>query len=199
MGLCYLQPLVRSWQRYRTRLFGYRPPLATSGTSCEQGLSLAGTRTVDYWSETGHGRLQLLGLVVLHLNEHRWGRTIDSGWSDWDLEVYCHPWTVVQICTVQEDHGGGQQLIRVRYRLRASGSLKALGVLAVLAGAAGAQVHSGLAAAGAAVVLACCLGLWWLGTRRAARALAVIDRWAAELGMIRCPAKQPREGPETPG
>src|SRR5438105_3912595 len=26
MALCYIQPLVRSWVRYRTRLFAYRPP-----------------------------------------------------------------------------------------------------------------------------------------------------------------------------
>ena len=48
----------------------------------------------------------------------RWGKTVDSGWSDWDVEVHYHPWTMLQVCSAQEDHADGKRLIRVRYRLR---------------------------------------------------------------------------------
>ena len=52
--------------------------------------------------ENGGDRTLLLQRVTAFLNEHGWGKTLDSGWSNWDLEVYCHPWTVVQVCTAQE-------------------------------------------------------------------------------------------------
>jgi hypothetical protein len=179
---------VRSWCRYKTRLFAYRSPPVLTGAEAEesQRLPLTGTRTVAYWSEQGCGRLQLLGIVILYLNESRWGRTIDSGWSDWDLEVSCHPWTVVQICTAQEDHGSDRYLIRVRYRLRSSGHLKTLAGLAVLGGVLGAGLHAWLTAAGTAALLAVCLGLWCRGAYRASQAVGVLDRWARELGMVRC-------------
>src|SRR5207245_2894084 len=75
MALCYAQPLVRSWCRYWTRLFAYRPPLAMPSTGSGQGLGLplTGVRTLAYWSESGYSRLQLLGWVVLSLNDHRGG------------------------------------------------------------------------------------------------------------------------------
>ena len=132
-ALCYMQPVIRSWHRYRTRLFGYRAPVVNPGSSrgCGQPLSLRGRRTAGYWSEHGRNRTELLGLLIAYLNEQGWGKTIDSGWENWDVEVYCHPWTVVQIATAQEDHGGGRRSIRVRYRLRPSGYTKFMGVLAL--------------------------------------------------------------------
>ena len=53
-----------------------------------RGLPLGGRRNSVYWSEEGCERTALLSLVVGYLNEHGWGKTIDSGWEDWDLEVY---------------------------------------------------------------------------------------------------------------
>jgi GT2 family glycosyltransferase len=187
MGLCYLQPLVRSWRRYCTRLFAYRPPVPDAGLrQCPaRRLPLTGRHTVAYWSEDGLERLQLLGCVVVYLNEHRWGRALDSGWSDWDLEIYCHPWTVVQVFTAQENHGGSKRLLRVRYRLRPSGYLSSLGTVAVLGGGIAAWFFPLPALAGAAAVLAGCLALWRRGTSRAAQVIALFDRWAADLGMKR--------------
>jgi GT2 family glycosyltransferase len=188
MALCYVQPLVRSWYRYRTRLFAYRPPAADAGFLPRGGTRLpwTGKHTVAYWCENGPERLQLLGCVVLYLNEHRWGRAIDSGWSDWDVAIYCHPWTVVEVSTAQENHGGSKRLIRVRYRLRPSGYLNTLAALAVAGGAAAACWWPWPALASTAVVLAGCLGLWRRGTSRAAQVLALFDRWAEDLGMVRC-------------
>jgi hypothetical protein len=138
-----------------------------------------------YWSEDGFERLQLLGCAIQDFTENRWGRTIDSGWADWDVEVYCHPWTVVQIATAEEDHGGGRRLVRVRYQMRASGYLKALALTATVAGLYGAALPSLVGGVVCAVLLASGAALWWWGTRRAALAVAVVDRWAGELCMIR--------------
>ncbi len=93
----------------------------------------------------------------------------------------------MQVCTSQEDHGGNKRLIRVRYRLRLSGTTRMLGVLACLGGTI-AFILGGWEVAGvaAALVLLVGAGLWWRGTRRASRALAVFDGFAHTLRLLPC-------------
>jgi GT2 family glycosyltransferase len=193
--LCYLQPLVRSWARYRTRLFAYRRPQPDPDHlgPCRQPLPLSGRRTVEYWTERSYERTELLGLVVAYLNERGWGRTIDSGWSDWDLEVYCDRWTVVRVRTAQEEHGNGRRLIRVHFLLRATPLASAMVGLAlplIAALLAWSDWPKGFLAAWP---LATALGpllavggfLWWRGTHRASLALAVFHALARDLGLFR--------------
>jgi GT2 family glycosyltransferase len=216
--LCYAQPLVRSWHRYRTRLFRYRAPKAdplvgaslklASAIGSGERLPLWGRHVVAYWTEEGYERTELLGLVIAYLNEHGWGKRLDSGWENWDLEVYCHPWTVVRVCTAQESHESDKRQIRVRYGLRPSGYTKGVAVAAITLVAAAAVVHGAAlgqdlltgasawaAAAGAALLFGFCLGAWWRGTRRAAQVVAVFDAMAGRLGLCRCPVSlsQPEE------
>jgi hypothetical protein len=189
MGLCYVQPLVRSWVRYRTRLFAYRAPEIDPSFPKRHGdpLPLTGSRIVDYWTEEGYERTELLALVIAYLNEHGWGKTIDSGWEAWDLEIYCHPWSVVQISTAQEDHGGRNRLIRVRYRLRLSDSTRTVEALTVTGGVVASLLFGWLAlAATAGLVVLWNLYAWWTGTRRASRALAIVDGFAERLRLFRC-------------
>src|SRR5205085_10542738 len=109
------------------------------------------------WSEKGCERLQLLSCVVLYLNEHRWGKTLDTGWDDWDVEIYCHPWTVVQVCTAQEDHGSGKHLIHVRYRLRPSGTMNAMAMAGGLGLLTAASLQTWPVALGAGLFVTTCL------------------------------------------
>jgi hypothetical protein len=126
------------------------------------------------------------------MNEHRWGRVIDSGWSDWDIEMTCHLWNVIRVCTAQEDHGSGRRVIGVRYRLCPSGYTKAMLGVAALAAVAAAVLRSWPAAAVAVILLAACLGFRWGGTRRASQAVAVFDAQASDLGLVRCkPSPEP--------
>ncbi len=83
-------------------------------------LPLSGLTSAAYWSEDGCERTELLGLVIAYLTEHRWGkRSIPAGpTGTWRFIVI--PWTVVQVCTAQEEHGGQRRLIRVRFQLRFS-------------------------------------------------------------------------------
>jgi GT2 family glycosyltransferase len=191
--LCYAQPLVRSWWRYWTRLFAYRPPVAAPAAQGSPGkpLPLTGVQTLVYWSEAGLGRLELLKRVLVTLNEDRWGRTLDSGWSDWDLEIYCHPWTIVQVCTAEEDHGG-KHLIRVRLGLRASTYLRTLGWGAVLAGIVAVGFQWWPAAVAVGTLMMGCLGVWWRGTYRAAHARALFDTAAHQLQYTPCASSAPR-------
>jgi GT2 family glycosyltransferase len=189
MGLCYAQPLVRSAERYHTRLLSYSPPMPEPGPRKESRsarLPLTGLRAVAYWSEHGLERTELLGLVIAYLTEHRWGKTIDSGWTKWDLQIYCHPWTVVQVCTAQEDHGSGKRLIRIRFRLRPSGYTKAMAIIAGLSAALYYLFGAWPLGLVAAAFLGLSFGLWWRGTYRAAHAVGVFDAHAREIGLLPC-------------
>jgi O-antigen biosynthesis protein len=189
-GLCYAQPLVRSWKRYCTRLFSYSPPIACPALPKGLGRHLpwSGRRTDAFWTEQGYERTELLGLVIAYMNERGWGKTLDSGWEEWDLEVHCHPWTVLQVCTAQEDHGGRKRLIRVRYRMRLSGYTRALAAIAGLTAAVGILFQTWPVALASALCVVACLAIWRRGTHRAAEAVAVFDGFANTLGLLRSSA-----------
>jgi GT2 family glycosyltransferase len=183
-GLCYAQPLVRSWSRYRTRLFKYRAP---NTSALEAAPSASVLRwDVAYWSEGACERTELLGLFIGYLVEHRWGTTIDSGWSTWDLEVHYHPWTMLQVFTTEENHGGNKRLIRIRYRMR----LTDLSRLVALLSCASIAVLTSLdpLVGGAAGILGACVAgaAWWFGRRQAAKAIAGFDAIARSMSLVRC-------------
>src|SRR5262249_55492454 len=182
-----LQPLVRSWRRYHTRLFAYRLPTVDEAfpkTACEK-LPLTGSRTLAYWAENGDDRIALVKLVAGYLTEQRWGKILDCGWSDWDIEIYCHPWTVVQVCTAQESHGGNKCLIRVRYRLRPSGYTKIIGWSALLLALTGIGMPSWLTIGGVLLLVAFYLGLWWRGAFPGAKGGGGFDVVARICGVVR--------------
>jgi GT2 family glycosyltransferase len=187
MALCYLQPLVRSWARYRTRLFSYGYPIPAPIAPESQGLrlSLAGRGTLAYWSEANHDRTELLGVVVAYLVENRWGTSIDSGWADWDIEVHYHPWTFLQIATAQEEHGGSKRLIRVRYRMRLTVLAQIASGLALATTVAVAGLHPVASAVIITLSALGAIGAWWWGRRLAAKAAQAIDSLARQMNLIR--------------
>jgi GT2 family glycosyltransferase len=186
-SLCYRQPLVRSWWRYRTRLLSACAPNAGPAFPGNWSTLPRGCRrTVSYWSENGADRTQLLHRALLSFGVNRWGKILDSGWADWDLEVHCYPAAALQICTVQEDHGGSKHLIRVRYRLRPQRVIRLLGGAAVLGGLAAAALGFWAGVLAALVPAVWALRLWRRSTSRASQALAIVDAAAADLGLLLC-------------
>jgi len=188
MALCYTQPLVRSWRRYRTRLFAGCPPSLPADAGEGRGgyLPLTGRHERAYWSEEGYERTELLGLFIAYLLEHRWGTAIDSGWSDWDVEVHPHPWTRLQVCTVQEDHGGRKHLIRVRYRLRPTPFARAVDTLGLAVCGILACFHPLAAGVALGVLAVFLVGMWLRGLALAGRAVEGFDGVARRLGLLRC-------------
>jgi GT2 family glycosyltransferase len=198
MFLCYAQPLVRSWRRQRTRLFSYHRSTAALALPAPGGLRmpLLGSHTVAYWSEEGLDRLHLLSQMIERVNERRWTKTIDTGWECWDLDVLCHPWAVARLTTVQEEHGGGKRLVRVRYEARPSGYTRVLWGLGTIVGALGLVFWSWPVSMAGAALLATTAALYWRGARRAAATISLVDSTAIDLGFVRCvsarvPAAQP--------
>jgi hypothetical protein len=117
--LSYAQPVVRSWYRYRTRLFNAQPPGSIEGLDRARGqMPFSGHRMLALWTEHGRDRIQLLDEANRRLSTSRWGNRIGSGWSSWDMEIDGYPGTVVRIKTAQENLGGLKRMIRVQFRVQ---------------------------------------------------------------------------------
>jgi GT2 family glycosyltransferase len=201
-ALSYLQPLVRSWARYRTRLLAHRLPLSDPALGPLVGppLPWRGSQSVACWSENGIDRTELVGVAIAYLNENRWGKAIDSGWSTWDVDVYCDPWAIVRVRTSQEEHGGGRRLLRVGYQLRPAPFSVALATAAGLQLLAAALFQDWLILGGAAVTGLLWGWIWRCARHRANQVVAIFDLTGQRLGLIRCvPAlPQPAAAPARP-
>ena len=99
-------------------------PIRRRRMAAGQRLSLTGYRSVAYWSETGSDRTEILRRAVAFMDEHRWGKVLDTGWFDWDMAVYCDSGLILKVVTVQEEHGQGKRLIRIRYQLGPTARMK---------------------------------------------------------------------------
>jgi len=190
-GLCYLQPLVRSGQRYATRLFSHPErrgsPVPTSGGP---PLPLHGRRTLCYWTESGNDRTELLQTAAAALADGRWGVAYDTGWERWDLRLHADPWSLVEVRSVQEEHGGGKRLMRIAIRLRMTRSTVALATTGVLAGL-GLAAGSPILAAGLVVpFLAAVAVVWARGRQLAAQVVAAFDGSAEDMKLVPCQQEQ---------
>ena len=121
MTLAFIQPLVRGWSRYFTWLHFKRTPRSVIATH-EQLPEGAGPRggglRRTYWSEEGKDRHHLLGQIFQLLDEEGWRYSTDTGWNEWDIQIYGNLWWSVVLQTVTEYHGGPKCLTRVRLRYR---------------------------------------------------------------------------------
>ena len=202
-GLCYAQPVVRSWARYRTRLRGSFAPRAP-GPRADPSvrLDLSGRRAAAYWSEQGRRRGGLVRSFSEALESAGWSAEPDSGWTEWDLSVHCGPALLLDVGTAEEEHGSGRLLVRVRARLRASAEGRALGGLTAACALAVTAGNPRLGAFAAAAAVAALAAVWVKGLAAGSRALAVFGLRAAALGMTRCDeagAKgEPRPSPAGP-
>jgi GT2 family glycosyltransferase len=202
-ALCYLQPLVRSWKRCRTRLFSYYVPGSSAEVRMDREarcnrLSFAGAADVAYWTEEGHDRTELLRKATTVFDELHWGKIVDAGWSAWDLEIHRHPWTTLRVQTTQEEHGGPKRLLRLSYRLHASEMTWTLGVLALLGVIAAAAWHVAAGGILAVLLLGAAALAWQRGRKLAEQARAVFATVARDMKMLDCgcPSKQ-QEGKAT--
>jgi hypothetical protein len=196
-GLCYAQPLVRSWHRYRTRLLSAQVPEKTGEISSGQSLRLllSGRRTLAFWTSHGRERIDLLAEVNAYLSKKRWGSMIGSGWTDWDLEIDCHPGTVVRVQTVQENHGGADRLIRVKFRVRPRPFVAPLYSMLLLVSLA-LSIESAWALAVTAVLAGYLAAHWWRAVRVAGRIVGVFEQVGESLGLMPWRAAQTRKASE---
>ncbi|HEX4706802.1 MAG TPA: glycosyltransferase [Candidatus Udaeobacter sp.] len=121
MLLAFSQPLVRGFSRYFTWLRFKRTPanvIRRHEQLPERARSVGNLSRRAFWSEQGRDRHYLLGAMFQLLDEEGWRYSADSGWNEWDIQIYGNFWWSIALQTVTEYHGGGKCLTRVRLRSR---------------------------------------------------------------------------------
>ncbi|MDQ2824329.1 MAG: glycosyltransferase [Verrucomicrobiota bacterium] len=121
MCLAFIQPLVRGFSRYFTWLHFKRTPrnVITTHEHLPAGVSFSGSaRRRIYWSENGKDRHHLLGQIFQLLEEEGWRYSTDTGWNEWDIQIYGNFWWSVTLQTVTEYHGAEKCLTRMALRYR---------------------------------------------------------------------------------
>jgi hypothetical protein len=114
--LALMQPWGRGWARYFTWLkYKHTPPEVIAAH--EEGVSPASRSgsisRLDFWNEKGAGREQLLTQVFSLLETEGWNYSADTGWKDWDVQIYGNQFWSITVRTVTEYHGGPKCLTRV--------------------------------------------------------------------------------------
>ncbi|MGB8352611.1 MAG: glycosyltransferase [Chthoniobacteraceae bacterium] len=115
--LALIQPLGRGWARYFTWLKFKQTPkavIAAQETSVTAAQHRGSVTKLDFWNETGVGREKLLEEIFQLLETEDWRYSADTGWKDWDVQIYGNQWWSVKLKTVTEYHGGPKCLTRVR-------------------------------------------------------------------------------------
>jgi O-antigen biosynthesis protein len=121
MLLAFVQPLVRGWSRYFTWLHFKRTPRSViqAHEHLANGNRILGALSRRaFWSEEGRDRYYFLGALFQLLEDEGWRYSTDTGWNEWDIQIYGNFWWSVTLHTVTEYHGGGKCLTRVRLRDR---------------------------------------------------------------------------------
>ena len=119
--LAFVQPLVRGFSRYFTWLRFKRTPanvIRKHEHLPKRDRFGSGLSRRVFWSEQGRDRHYLLGAIFQVLDEEGWRYSTDSGWNEWDIQIYGNFWWSIALQTVTEYHGGGKCLTRVRLRSR---------------------------------------------------------------------------------
>jgi len=121
MCLAFLQPLVRGFSRYFTWLHFKRTPRSVIRAHEQlpaDAKPRRGLRRRVFWSDEARDRHHLLGAIFQLLEEEGWRYSVDTGWNEWDIQIYGNFWWSIVLQTVTEDHSGAKRLTRARLRYR---------------------------------------------------------------------------------
>ncbi|HTW93969.1 MAG TPA: glycosyltransferase [Tepidisphaeraceae bacterium] len=120
--LHYRQPIARGWARYSARLRakvmrldearGYRRVNVLP-------LDPVDRCTLRYWSSDAD-RLTLLEAIKREVAAAGWRMRADSGWLEWDLEIYGSRYVRLLVTTATERHNGRGYLTKVRVQTQMS-------------------------------------------------------------------------------
>ncbi|MGB8168855.1 MAG: glycosyltransferase [Chthoniobacteraceae bacterium] len=120
--LAFVQPLGRGWARYFTWMKYKGTPsgvIAKPEADLQADAHQGSIARLDFWNETGHGREQLITEMFALLEAEEWRYSTDTGWKDWDVQIYGNQFWSIQVSTVTEYHGGPKCLTRARLKYHA--------------------------------------------------------------------------------
>jgi len=188
--LYLLQPIVRGWPRYASRLT--MPPTPPAARQAVRSLAanyrrLGSRFTVHYWTEAGTERFAFLRRLLDLLDRDQWRARMDSGWDEFDVTVHADRFSKVVIKTVAENHGGNKRLFRGELTAQWTLLAKSLfvfvivAVLTVLSFFARDLIYMPLLA-----LIPLVAGYFHLRTRRTLRlGVALLDLTAQELDLVK--------------
>jgi hypothetical protein len=133
--LAFMQPLGRGWARYFTWMKYKGTPsavIAKPEAELQPEAHKGGVTKLNFWSEAGGGREQLLTEVFALLEAEDWRYSTDTGWKDWDVQIYGNQFWSIQMKSVTEYHGGPKCLTRVQLTYHAVALTWLLNGLALL-------------------------------------------------------------------
>ena len=164
--MCFVQPLIRGFARYRTCW-----KLRSQPDSDPVGQV---KRELRYLGCAGD-RCQLLEAVAARLTQRGWKTLVNDGWSVEDLSIRCASGSRLSVVTMQEWYRGGWSQVVVRFHLthkpwrrvlEASGLLIAVGGVSMMV-----TMPSGATIVGGGLLTVFVLGVW--------RAVVASAKWSA--------------------
>ncbi len=199
--LYLLQPIVRGWPRYSRGLASvHAPPEArTRVRALARSYGWVGPRaSALYWTEQGIERFTFLHQLIELLDRDRWPVRVDSGWDEFDLEIYGDRFSKVSLQTVAENHGAEKRMIRGKLsaQLTLFARLSLLLLVAALALVLGLSRHA-VWTLPLFASIPLFLGYLHLRTKRTLRlGLALLDMTALELGLSKLDQPKKFEKPD---
>ncbi|GIW77288.1 MAG: hypothetical protein KatS3mg104_2351 [Phycisphaerae bacterium] len=188
--LHWRQPITRGWARYAVRLRAKTMTLkGTSDRRRELPFDPQMPGVLRYWSKS-HERLHLLSEIARLATEQGWRIRTDSGWQNWDMEIYGSRYVKIRLSSCTEIHGGGAMLTRLRVQPLMSKFCQVLTVaLVMLSGLL--LWHLWPYSRPSALIPVVMLAMYYVNRARVLRpVLQLIDDAADRLGFIPVPRKQ---------
>jgi hypothetical protein len=121
--LAITQPWSRGWARYSTWLRGKRTPpevLLMQETTPHTSVPWWQAGRLSFWSESGREREHLLHAISQLLEDEGWKYYLDTGWTDWDIQIFASRWWNLRIVTMTEIYPAGRRLTRAGNYLNVS-------------------------------------------------------------------------------
>jgi hypothetical protein len=198
--LFFLQPIVRGWERYQSRLALRLTSEPTRETLDSVSLRESGAALdeVRYWAEQRIERVDFVARILRELEQRGWPSRSDIGWCEFDVEVFGNRWSKVQLVTVTEDHPRQRQLIRCRLRARWSSQALAVFWLLVAFEAVVVGFLGGWKSWWALLLLTLPLFAYFLTRQKRhlqSQLVVFLDDLAKELNLIKVPADQAVDPP----
>ncbi|MBC7782539.1 MAG: hypothetical protein H7144_01765, partial [Burkholderiales bacterium] len=189
--LHWRQPVTRGWARYSVRLRA-KSMMARAGKyepKQELPFDPGQPQVLRYWSKSKE-RLHLLEAIAHESHTAGWRTRTDSGWQDWDMEIYGSRYVKVRISSATEIHGGGAMLTRVRVQPLMSKFCMVL-VIAMTMLAGLLLWHMWPFSRPSALIPVVMAAMFLVNRARVTRpVLGLIDHCARELGFVPVPRKQ---------
>ena len=189
--LALSQPLVRGWARYFTWLKFKRTPESVIATKEKDFIpsKISGHSKLVFWNEEGLGRELLLTAVIEALENEGWSYSMDTGWKEWDVQIYGSFWWGVTMRSVTEYHGGPKCLTRVGLATQMVATTFLLNFLLISLLIYWSATGHGLLVPGTLYAMIM-LSIWHRGYRLKKRVVQLMESAAQRIGLKRVDPKK---------